>query len=205
LTINGEVATEFVSHYYPNVLPAMRTRDISPQILATNRLDAPGYDELKKMGRDVITALGLDTCATHMEWFYGPKGLKFSEIGARPPGVSQWDVYNAGNDIDMYRQWAEAVVNGRLTTRPSRRFASGKIALRPDRDGQIVGYTGIDEVQQRYGQHIVTAHLPPPGSRTQPVEAGYHANAWMIVRHTDYDTLRAILDDIGQRVQVHAR
>lgn len=205
LTVNGEVAVEFVSHYYPNVLPAMRDRDVSPQIIATNRLSAPGYDELKKMGRDVIKALQLDTCATHMEWFYGPKGLKFSEIGARPPGVSQWDVYSAGNDIDLYRQWAEGLVHGRLTQQPSRRFAAGKIALRPDRDGRIVGYSGLDEVQRRYGEWIVTAHLPKPGSHTQPVEAGYHANAWMIVRHPNYDTLRAMLDDIGQRVQVHAR
>lgn len=204
LTINGNVAVEFVSHYYPNVLPAMRSRDYAPQIVATNRLDAPGYGELKKMGRDVIKALGLDTCATHMEWFYGPKGLKFSEIGARPPGVSQWDVYNTGNDIDLYRQWAEGLVNGRMTTRPSRRFASAKLALRPERDGRITGYSGIDEVQRRYGPHIVHTHLPRPGSRTQPIEAGYHANAWMVVRHPNYDILRGMLNDIGKLVTVHA-
>ena len=30
------------------------------------------------------------------------------------------------------------------------------------------------------------------------------ANAWMRVRHPDYDALRAILDEIGETVQVHA-
>jgi hypothetical protein len=30
------------------------------------------------------------------------------------------------------------------------------------------------------------------------------ANAWMRVRHPDYDTLRLILSDIGERVQVRA-
>lgn len=204
LTINGRVAVEFVSHYYPNVLPAMRTRSYAPQIVSTNRLDAPGYDELKKMGRDVIKALGLDTCATHMEWFYGPKGLKFSEIGARPPGVSQWDVYNTGNDIDLYRQWAEGLVNGRTTARPSRRFASAKIALRPEQDGRVTGYSGLEEVQRRYGPHIVHTHLPNIGSRTQPIDAGYHANAWMVVRHPNYDILRGMLTDIGKIVTVHA-
>ncbi len=39
------------------------------------------------MARRVIKALDIGTSATHMEWFYGPKGLKFSEIGCRPPGV----------------------------------------------------------------------------------------------------------------------
>ena len=205
LTVNGEVAVEFVSHYYPNVLPAMRERDISPQIIATNRLSAPGYDELKQMGRAVIKALGLGTTATHMEWFYGPKGLKFSEIGARPPGVSQWDVYGHGNDIDLYRQWAEGLVSGRLNQQPSRQYACGKIALRPDQDGQIIGYSGLEEAQRRFGPMIVASHLPRPGSRTQPIDAGYHANAYMIVRHPSYDTLRGVLDEIGQLVKVHAR
>ena len=50
LTVNGRVAYDFVSHYYPNVLEAMRTRWISPQIVATNRIDEPGYDEVKEMG-----------------------------------------------------------------------------------------------------------------------------------------------------------
>ena len=86
LTIDGRVVHDFISHYYPNVLEAMRTRWISPQIVATNRMDAPGYGEVKEMGRRVIEALGIGTAATHMEWFFGPKGLQFSEIGCRPPG-----------------------------------------------------------------------------------------------------------------------
>ena len=102
LCVGGNVLHEFISHYYPNVLEAMRTRWISPQIVVTNRLDASGYDEVKRLGRDVITAMGLGTVATHMEWFFGPKGLKFSEIGARPPGVGQWDLYCAANDIDLF-------------------------------------------------------------------------------------------------------
>jgi hypothetical protein len=44
LTHRGEVVHDFASHYYPNVLEAMRTRWISPQIVATNRIDrAEGY------------------------------------------------------------------------------------------------------------------------------------------------------------------
>ena len=182
----------------------MRTRDVSPVIIATNRTEADSYNELKEMGRKVITAMGLDTTATHMEWFFGPKGLKFSEIGARPPGVGHWDVYSAGNDIDLYRQWAEGLVNGRLTAKPSRRHAAAKISLRPNADGVIKGYQGLDAVEQMFGRYIVGSHIPSVGSRTMPIEAGYHANAWMIVRHPDYDELRKILDAIGKMVTVHA-
>ena len=205
LTIDGRVAHDFISHYDPNVLEAMRTRWISPQIVATNRMDAPAYGEVREMGRRVIAALGIGTAATHMEWFFGPKGLRFSEIGCRPPGVGQWDIYCAANEFDLYREWALAVCHGRADRPPSRRYSCGMIALRPDRDGVIAGYEGAEEVWQRYGGCIVAHHFPPPGTPTQPVEAGYMANAWMRLRHPDYDELRRILDTIGETIRVRAR
>jgi carbamoylphosphate synthase large subunit len=204
LTINGEVVHEFITHYYPNVLVAMRERWISPQMVTTNRIEEPGYREVRKMARDVIRILDIGTSATHMEWFFGPKGLKFSEIGCRPPGVGQWDVYNTANDFDLYLEWASALTHGRPQRAPSRRYAAGMIALRPSCDGRITGYSGLDAIQQRYGDCIVAAHLPPAGTPTQPVEGGYMANAWMRVRHPDYDVLRQILNTIGETVKVHA-
>ena len=205
LTVNGQVVFEAITHYYPNVLGAMRERWISPQMVTTNRIDAPGYGELREFGRRVVDAFGLGTTATHMEWFAGPKGLMFSEIGARPPGCNFWDVYCAANDFDLYTEWARAIVHGRVEQRPSRRYAAGLIALRPSQDGRIVGYSGVEEMQQKYGENIFRAHLPPVGHHTQPVEAGYLANAYVCVRHPNYDMVRAILDDIGQSVKVWAR
>jgi carbamoylphosphate synthase large subunit len=204
VTINGEVAHEFITHYYPNVLVAMRERWISPQMVTTNRIDAPGYSEVRQMARDVIRVLGIGTSATHMEWFAGPKGLRFSEIGCRPPGVGQWDVYNAANDFDLYLEWASAVAHDRPQHPPSRRYAAGMIALRPSCNGRITGYSGLQAIQKRYADCIVASHLPPPGSATQPIEGGYMANAWMRVRHPDYDALRHILNTIGETVRVHA-
>ena len=205
ITVNGQVALDFVSHYYPNVLEAMRTRWISPQFISTNRIDtAPEYAELREMGRRVNAALGIETSATHMEWFFGPKGLKFSEIGCRPPGVGAWDLYSAGNEIDVYREWAMAIVHGETDSVPSRRYASGIVALRPDQDGRITGYTGAEETNQQYGEWVIDAHLPSPGTATQPVEAGYMANAYVRMRHPDYDALRGMLDAVGRILHVYA-
>jgi len=205
ISIGGRVVHEFISHYYPNVLEAMRTRWISPQIVTTNRVDAPGYNDLRRMGQKVIDALGITTSPTHMEWFFGPKGLKFSEIGCRPPGVGVWDLYAAANDFDIYREWAMAVVHGRPGQQTSRRYAAGMIALRPNRDGRISGYEGLDQVYQAYGDWIIDSHMPPPGSPTGPVEGGYMANAWLRMRHPDYDQLRRMLDLVGRTVKVLAQ
>ncbi|HJY24409.1 MAG TPA: ATPase, partial [Actinomycetes bacterium] len=205
LSIDGQIVHDFACHYYPNVLDAMRARWISPQFITTNRVDsAPDYAAVREMGGRVNAALGIGTSATHMEWFFGPKGLRFSEIGCRPPGVGAWDLYSAANEMDLYREWAHAIVHGTPSQQPSRAYSAGIIALRPDRDGSISGYSGLDEIQERYGPDILDAHLPDPGTPTQPVEAGYMANAYIRMRHPDYDVLRGMLDDVGRTVHVYA-
>ncbi len=205
ITVNGQVVFEFITHYYPNVLEAMRHRWISPQFITTNRIDSVGdYDEVKQMGRRAIEGLKIGTSATHMEWFFGPKGLKFSEIGCRPPGVKAWDLYNVANDLDLYYQWALAVTHGRTEGTASRRFSAGIVALRPECDGQITGYSGAGEMEQRYGEWITDFHLPAAGTPTQGVEAGYMANAYVRMKHPDYDHLRSMLDDVGRTIKVHA-
>jgi formate-dependent phosphoribosylglycinamide formyltransferase (GAR transformylase) len=205
LCAGGRVVHEFISHYYPAVLEAMRRRDVAAQFVTTNRLDAPAYEEVRRLGQRVIEVLGITTSATHMEWFFGPQGLKFSEIGCRPPGVDAWDVYCAANEMDLYKEWARAITGLPSAERPSRRYAAGHVALRPTRDGHVAGYEGLEAVQREYGRWIFASHLPAEGSPTGPVEAGYKANAWFRMRHPDYDELRRMLDDVGRTVVMHAR
>lgn len=205
LSVCGKPVIDFACHYYPNVLEAMRTRWISPQIVTTNRIDGGHYQDLRAMGQQVITALGIWTSPTHMEWFRGEKGLKFSEIGCRPPGVGVWDLYCAANEFDLYAAWAHAIVHEKVPFQPSRKYAAGMIALRPDRDGTISHYEGLDEIQRRYREWILDVHTPAPGSATQGVEGGYMANAYVRMRHPDYDTLRSMLNTVGETVKVKAR
>ena len=61
------------------------------------------------------------------------------------------------------------------------------------------------DAQARLGEWVIDAHLPPPGTPTQPVEAGYMANAYVRMRHPDYDVLRGLLDDVGRTVHVYAQ
>ena len=118
-------------------------------------------------------------------------------------GVRPWDLYGAANDID--KEWAMAAVHGRPSQGLSRRYSAGIVALRPECDGRIVGYEGVEEIQWRVGGAIIDMHLPAPGTATQLVEAGYIANAWIRLKHPDYDELRGTLDVIGRTVKVRAR
>ena len=63
---------------------------------------------------------------------------------------------------------------------------------------------GVEEVQRRHGQWIIDQHFPPSGTATQGIDAGYMANAWMRLKHPDYDGLRGIMDDIGRTIHVRA-
>jgi hypothetical protein len=205
LAVDGAPRLDFVSHYYPSVLEALSDRRVAPQIAATNRIELESYRELRETGAKVLRVLGIGTAATHMEWFFGPRGLKISEIGARPPGERIWDLYCVGNDLDLYRTWGEAIVTGEVSATPSRRLATGSVQVRPDRDGKIDSYEGVDRIAERFGAWIWQRELPRPGRRTVPIEKGYLANAWFRLQHPDYDELRRMMDLLGRTVRVHAR
>jgi hypothetical protein len=196
---------EFITHYYPNVLEAMRTRWISPQFITTNRIGAEGYNELKALGQRVITALDIGTSATHMEWFAGPKGLKFSEIGARPAGEKIWDMYRVANEFDVYREWALAILGRASEQRPSRRYAAGSIQIRPSQDGHITGHRGLDEALARCGPYLYEQSIPPPGTATKGLDKGWLVNTWFRLRHENYDALRDLMTFLGETVKADAR
>jgi hypothetical protein len=204
IMLDDRIGHDFISHYYPGCLEATVNRSVSPQIAVSNRLDAPSYAELRDVGRKVNRALGLARCATHMEWFFGSKGLKFSEIGARPAGERIWDMYRVANEFDVYREWAEAVANGRTSARPTRRYAAGSIQIRPDRDGRYLRHAGLREAVRACGPWIYEADVPTPGTPTQPLEKGWLVNTWFRLRHENYDRLREMMAFLGQTVKAFA-
>jgi hypothetical protein len=205
LTVGGHVVYEAISHYYPRVLTAMRNRFPNPYLVTTNRLDSPGYTELRRLGQGAIRALGIGTSATHMEWFVGTKGLVFNEIGARPPGVNVFDLHGHASRFDIYRAWAEAICFGKVQTLPKQRGCGGLVSLRPERDGTVVAVHGADAIQRKYGSRIYSARLPHPGQPTQPVEAGYRANGYVYATHEDYDACKAMMADIGQSIRIEVQ
>jgi biotin carboxylase len=205
IMLDEDVGHSFISHYYPGCLEAAMSRVVSPQIAVTNRVDAPGYRELTEIGRKVNRLLGLSRTATHMEWFFGPKGLLFSEIGARPAGERIWDMYRVANEFDVYREWASAVVHGRVMQPPSRRFAAGSIQIRPNRDGVYLGHEGLTAALREVGRWIYESDVPKPGTPTQPLERGWLVNTWFRLRHPDYDRLRAMMSFLARTVKAYAR
>jgi len=204
--IDGDgVRHDFAAHYYPGCLEANRDRAIAPQIAVTNRIEQDGYRELRDLGRRVIQALGLRHSATHMEWFFGPKGMKFSEIGARPAGEKIWDLYRFANEFDVFAEWALALLGRPSQQRPNRRYAAGSVQIRPDRDGRVVEHHGLDAAWQRCRPFVYEYEVPPPGTPTKALDKGWLCNTWFRLRHEDYDQVRELMTFLGRTVRCVAR
>jgi hypothetical protein len=88
--------------------------------------------------------------------------------------------------------------------RLSRRFATGSVQVRPERDGRIVGYDGLRDVIKGCGRWITQSHLTPVGEATVPMYKGYLHNAWFRLKHPDYDELLRMMNFIGERLSVRA-
>ena len=70
--------------------------------------------------------------------------------------------------------------------------------------GHITHYDGLDAIREAFGEFLIDWHTPPAGTPTQGVEAGYMANAWIRMKHPNYDQLRQMMDTVGRTVKVHA-
>ncbi|MEZ4239044.1 MAG: ATPase [Myxococcota bacterium] len=208
LILDGRTVLQAVTHFYPSVRRALTDRSVSPIAVHSNRLSHDGYDDLRALNQRVVSALGLDRrgtlTATHLEWFHGRDGLWFSGLDLHPSPFGFWGLYGEAAQLDWHIEWARALCEGAVRTELAEHRAAGLVNLRPDRDGVVSHYEGIERMQRAYGSHIFRLHLPPPSTPTQPISAGYLANAYVGVAHPDYDTLREILADIGNTVRVVA-
>ena len=102
------------------------------------------------MGRDVLRALGFRDGFTHMEWFRRENSeVVFGEIGARPPGARTVDVMNFANDIDLFQQWAGALIHGRLSEPIDRRYNAASIFKRAQGGGRITHIEGLSRLELR--------------------------------------------------------
>ena len=90
--------------------------------------------ELDAAGRRLVQAYGLRERFFHLEFFCSNEG-KYTglEINMRPPGGLTVDMWNYANDIDIYREYANVVVNNRFNSQFTRPFFCAYISRRWDR------------------------------------------------------------------------
>ncbi len=87
--------------------------------------------DLEAAGRKLAAAYRLRERFFHFEFFRQPDGsLTMLEVNMRPPGGLTADMYNYANDIDIYREYANVVVNNMFEAKVTRPYFCAYIGRR---------------------------------------------------------------------------
>ena len=205
ITIGSRIAYHNVAMYRPRPLIARSNEWISPQVIALKDLDDPGLAGGIDMGRAVLDALDFDTGFTHMEWYRKSDGeVVFGEIGARPPGAHHVDQMRFTDDWDIFRAWGSAITNGELGQAFNRRYNVATIYKRAKGVGRITRLEGAEELQQRFGEHVVWNTLSAPGTPRRDWLKTLVSDGFIMLRHPDLDETLRMADAVGSELHLYA-
>lgn len=196
---NGEILYENVGWYRPKPLVGRLNEWVSPQTICLRDIDAPELQGGRKLGREVIRALGFRDGFTHMEWFRTPKGeAVFSEIGGRPPGGNMVHGMNYAADADLFVGWAEAVTRGRISQNLAKKYDVGLIFKRAQGHGErVVRHAGLERVLARIGPHLAHMELTPVGAPKKDWRQVVQGDGWIVVRHPELKPLLELADCVA--------
>jgi len=196
----GKILAHSISHYQPTPLEVVETPWIQWVCMLPRTIAGAEYDEVRRVGADVVATLGLEDGFAHMEWFRRADGsIAVGEIAARPPGGQLTAMTGLVHDVDIYRCWARAVVDGRLDAPWERQYAAATIFLRGVGRGRVSRIDGLDEAQRAVGRLVEEVKLPHIGA---PKADGYEGDGYVILRHREQEALDAAVKLVLDTVRV---
>lgn len=199
ICLQGQLIWSSISHYSPGPLEVVREPWIQWCVMIPREFDSPHYEQVKQIAQSALTALGMETGLSHMEWFLRPDGsVAISEVGARPPGAQFTTLISYAHDFDLYRAWAEAVIHEHFQI-PKRKFAVGAAYLRGMGKGRVAHVQGLDEVAKSLGDMVVEAKIPQRG---QIPSGSYEGEGYIIVRHSETAVVENALNKIINTIHV---
>ncbi|MFC7546945.1 acetyl-CoA carboxylase biotin carboxylase subunit family protein [Plantactinospora sp. GCM10030261] len=200
----GRILFEHMLWYRPRPLQMRMHEWVSPVAISLRDLDAPHLADGRRMGEQVLAALGFDTGFTHLEWYRKPDGeVVFGEIAARPPGVRVVDLMNFNTDGDVYVGWAQAVVHGEMETLRHRHNV-GSICKRAQGIGRITSVRGLDALRAEFGPDIVLVDLLPVGAARRDWRATTIGDGIVIVRHHELQRVIEMTERFAADLHLHA-
>src|SRR5262249_45974232 len=206
ICVDGVPVYESCTRYYPNVLEARKEEWISPIIMTLRDRQSPTVSDAVAMGRKAIAALGMDTGFTHMEWFRAASGeAVFGEIACRAPGANMVDLMNYAGDVDLFVEWARAVVEGRVLVAGEQKYHAAIVFKRAKGRGRISAYEGLDAFLARHGQHVARVELLPIGTPRRDWTQTFLGDGNIVVRHPKHDIALAMAREAAATIHVHAR
>lgn len=200
ISIDGKAVWHSITRYLPNPLEVLRNPWMQWRIITPKDIDDSKYDDIRRVGQQALSALGMESNISHMEWFRRPDGsVAVSEVAARPPGSRIFTALNWANDYDMYDAWIHLMTLGKCTPPSERKYAVGTACLRGIGTGQVVDVHGLDSVLKEFGPILVEADLPYLG---QVKADAFDGQGYLMVRHPETSVVEHAILEIVSRVRV---
>jgi formate-dependent phosphoribosylglycinamide formyltransferase (GAR transformylase) len=201
ITIGGEPRVSSVANYHPGCLEVLENPWIQWACVLPREMDTARVARARAVGFAAIRALGLEDGMTHMEWFEKTDGsLAIGEIAARPPGPQLLYMTGIVHDVDVYRAWARAVVDGELDAPWERKYAAGCAYIRGVGSGRVAAVTGVRETHAAVSEYLVEAKLPTVGA---PKNDSYEGDGYVIVKSESTAKVESLIKTIIETVNVH--
>ncbi|MFT7634108.1 MAG: hypothetical protein ACI87E_005167 [Mariniblastus sp.] len=199
ICLNGKMIWSSISHYSPGPLEVVQEPWIQWCVMIPRESDLPSYGPVKEIAQSALSALGMQTGLSHMEWFLRPDGsVAISEVGCRPPGAQFTSLISWAHDFDLYEAWAKVLIHEQFEI-PARKYAAGAAYLRGMGQGRVAAVHGLQEIAESLGSLVVEAKIPQPG---QTPTGSYEGEGHIIVRHPDSSVVENALKKIVSTIKV---
>lgn len=199
ISLDGRAVWHSLTHYAPTPLDVVREPWIQWCTLLPREVDDPRYDDIKAAAARGLSALGMTTGLSHMEWFRRRDGsVAIGEVGARPPGAQFTTMIARAHDIDFVRAWTRVMVFGAFDP-PARKYAVGTAYLRGQGQGEVRAVHGLEPVASEVGALVCDWRLPWAGQRPT---GSYEGEGFIMVRHPETAVVEDALRRIVSRIRV---
>jgi formate-dependent phosphoribosylglycinamide formyltransferase (GAR transformylase) len=194
VVVDGQLVWHSISRYLPSPLDVLEHPWIQWCVVLPREIDGGEYADLVETAHRAVTALGLRTGLSHMEWFRRADGtVAISEVGARPPGAQFMTLMSFAHDVDLYAAWAQLAVTDQFEP-PPRRYAVGAAYLRAQGEGRsIVAAHGLEQVSEATRARVVEVRLPEAGAMPT---GGYEGDGHVIVRDESTAAVESALHEL---------
>jgi biotin carboxylase len=178
--INGTVIWQSSTYYLPGPLKVLENPWMQYCVLLPKEQSMHHVKEFSTINKKALSALGMQTGLSHMEWFLQESGKPIiSEVGARPPGVNIMPMMEAAHEVNIWEMWAKLMVYSEWNM-PKRKYAVGCAFLRGQgRGNMITKIHGLPEAQEAISGMVHAARLPQIG---QLRSSHYEGDGWVILK-----------------------
>lgn len=199
ICIHGKPVWYSISRYMPSPLEVMENPWIQWCVFMPRNVSGEEFAPIRDAAFRGLTALGLRTGLSHMEWFQLKNGrIAISEVGARPPGAQITSLLSWAHDLDFYSAWPRLMIFDQFDP-PPRKYAVGAAYFRGQGSGRVRAIHGLDEAQKRFGHLVVESRLPRAG---QSPSDSYEGEGFVIFRDPDSGVIEEALQKVVQLVKV---